>query len=54
MDCNKCKHQEDCVNVGAFKKGDCLQFEEKAKIKRTRIARAGRTQDREHNYTPRK
>lgn len=27
MECKQCKHKEDCVNVGAFKKGDCLQFE---------------------------
>ena len=28
MECKQCKHKNDCVNVGKFKKGDCLQYEE--------------------------
>jgi len=27
MECKQCKFKDDCVNVGKFKKGDCLQFE---------------------------
>lgn len=26
-DCQTCKHNEDCVNIGKFKEKDCLQYE---------------------------
>ncbi len=30
-DCQNCKHKDDCVNVGKFKDGDCLQFKKEKK-----------------------
>lgn len=33
MDCKKCKFKNDCVNVGEFKRGACLQFE-KSEVKK--------------------
>lgn len=32
-DCQTCKFKDDCVNVGKFKDGDCLQYKKKKKAK---------------------
>lgn len=33
-DCIKCKWNKECVNVNAFKDGDCLQYEIKRNNRR--------------------
>lgn len=30
-ECKKCKWNKECVNVDAFAKGDCLQYEKSEK-----------------------
>lgn len=27
QECKECRFNKECVNIGQFKKGDCLQYE---------------------------